>query len=126
MDRQKIENALDELKRRGYITNYYNSYKFTEAGHNYTHKTSGNSWLYITQYSNSSIWIRRSPRRKDSWSFVSINLVTENPRRKDSWTFRSFNLVTEEQFEDFCKYYNINVEEAKKLEICDEVEFMDI
>ena len=108
MDRQKIENALDELKRRGYITNYYNSYKFTEAGHVYTHKTSGNSWIHITQYSNSSLWVR------------------QNPRRKDSWTFRSFNLVTEEQFEDFCKYYNINVEEAKKLEICDEVEFMDI
>ena len=108
MDRQKIENALEELKRRGYITNYYNSYKFTEAGHVYTHKTSGNSWINITQYSNSSLWVR------------------QNPRRKDSWTFRLFNLVTEEQFEDFCKYYNINVEEPKKLEICDEVEFMDI
>ena len=108
MDRQKIENALEELKRRGYITNYYNSYKFTEAGHVYTHKTSGNSWINITQYSNSSLWVR------------------QNPRRKDSWTFRSFNLVTEEQFEDFCKYYNIKVEEPKKLEICDEIEFMDI
>ena len=108
MDRQKIENALEELKRRGYITNYYNSYKFTEAGHVYTHKTSGNSWINITQYSNSSLWVR------------------QNPRRKDSWTFSSFNLVTEEQFEDFCKYYNIKVEEPKKLEICDEVEFMDI
>ena len=108
MDRQKIENALEELNRRGYITNYYNSYKFTEAGHVYTHKTSGNSWINITQYSNSSLWVR------------------QNPRRKDSWTFRSFNLVTEEQFEDFCKYYNIKVEEPKKLEICDEIEFMDI
>lgn len=108
MDRKRIENALEELKRLGYITKYYDSYKFTEAGHVYTHKTSGNSWINITQYSNSSLWVR------------------QNPRRKDSWTFRSFNLVTEEQFEDFCKYYNINVEEPKKLEICDEVEFMDI
>lgn len=108
MDRQKIKNALEKLEQLGYITEFYDSYKFTEAGHNYTHKTSGNSWLYITQYSNSSIWIRRSPRRKDSWSFVSINLVTE------------------EQFADFCKYYNINVEEPTKLVICDEVEFMDI
>jgi hypothetical protein len=52
--------------------------------------------------------------------------VRRNPRRKDSWSFVSISLVTEEQFEDFCKYYNINVEEPKKLEICDEVEFMDI
>ena len=108
MDRQKIENALEELERLGYIVKYSESYKFTEAGHVYTSRRSGNSWIYITQYSNSSLWVRRNPRRKDSWSFVSINLVTE------------------EQFEDFCKYYNINVEEPKKLEICDEVEFMDI
>lgn len=108
MDRQKIENALEALKRLGYITEYYDSYKFTDAGHNYTRKTSGNSWLQITQYSNSSLWVR------------------QNPNRKDSWTFRSINRVTEEQFEDFCKYYNINVEEPTKLVICDEVEFMDI
>lgn len=108
MDSQKIKNALEELEQLGYIIKSRDSYKFTEAGHNYTHKTSGNSWLYITQYSNSSIWIRRSPPRKDSWSFVSINLVTE------------------EQFADFCKYYNINAEGPMKLKICDEVEFMDI
>lgn len=108
MDRKRIENALEELKRLGYITKYNDSYRFTDAGHNYTSRISGNSWINITQYSNSSLWVRQNPRRKDSWTFISIDSVTE------------------EQFADFCKYYNINAEEPKKLVICDEVEFMDI
>lgn len=108
MDRQKIENALEELKRLGYITEYYDSYKFTDAGHNYTQKTSRNSWIQITQYGNSSLWVRQNPSRKDSWTFISIDRVTE------------------EQFADFCKYYNINVEDDKQLEIYNEIEFMDI
>lgn len=107
MDRQKIENALEELKRLDYIIEY-TSYEFTDAGCNYTRKTSGNSWIYITDYAKSSLWVRREPRYKDSWTFIP------------------FNQVTEEQFADFCKYYNINAEEPKKLVICDEVEFMDI
>lgn len=108
MDKQKIENALEELKQLGYITEYYGSYKFTEAGHNYTSKKSGNSWIQITQYGISSLWVRQNPKYKDSWTFVSINSVTE------------------EQFADFCKYYNINVEDDKQLEIYNEIEFMDI
>ena len=35
MDRQKIENALEELKRLDYIIEY-TSYEFTDAGRNYT------------------------------------------------------------------------------------------
>ena len=108
MDRKRIEIALDELKRLGYITKYSDPYRFTDAGHNYTRRTSNNSWINITQYGNSSLWVR------------------QNPRRKDSWTFISYEHVTEEQFADFCKYYNINAEEPTKLVICDEVEFMDI
>ena len=108
MDRQKIENALEELKRRGYITAHYTSYKFTDAGRNYTRKTSGNSWIHITDYAKSSLWVRREPRYKESWTFIP------------------FNQVTEEQFVDFRKYYNINAEEPTKLVICNEVEFMDI
>jgi hypothetical protein len=108
MDIQKVENALEELKQLGYITKYDGSYKFTEAGHNYTRKASRNSWIFITQYRNSSLWVRRVPRRNDSWAFTSIERVTE------------------EQFEDFCKYFNIKAEGPLKLVICDEVEFMDI
>lgn len=108
MDRQKIENALEELKRLGYIIESYSFYEFTDAGRNYTLKTSGNSWIRITESANSSLWVRRSPRYKDSWTFIP------------------FNQVTEEQFADFCKYYNINTEEPTKLVICNEVEFMDI
>lgn len=108
MDRQKIENALEELKRLGYIIKYYASYQFTDAGRNYTRKTSGNSWIRITESANSSLWTRREPRYKDSWTFIP------------------FNQVTEEQFADFCKYYNINTEEPTKLVIWNEVEFMDI
>ena len=107
MDRQKIENALEELKRLGYIIEY-TSYKFTDAGRNYTRKTSGNSWIHITDYTKSSLWVRREPRYKELWTFIP------------------FNQVTKEQFADFCKYYNINVEEPTKLVICNEVEFMDI
>ena len=58
MDRQKIENALEELKRLGYIIEY-TSYEFTDAGRNYTRKTSGNSWIHITDYAKSSLWVRR-------------------------------------------------------------------
>lgn len=108
MDREKVENALEELKQLGYITKYDGSYKFTDAGHNYTSRTSGNSWIQITEYGNSSLWVRRNPKRKESWAFTSISSVTE------------------EQFADFCKYFNINVEGPTKLVICDEVEFMDI
>lgn len=108
MDIKKVEKALEELKQRGYITMYDGSYRFIDAGHNYTRKKSGNSWIYITQYNNSSLWVRRVPRRNNSWAFMSISSITE------------------EQFEDFCKYFNINVEEPSKLVICDEVEFMDI
>ena len=108
MVRQKIENALEELKRLDYITEDYASYKFTDAGRNYTRKTSCNSWMHITDYTKSSLWVRREPRYKNSWTFIP------------------FNQVTEEQFMDFCKYYNINTEELTKLVICNEVEFMDI
>ena len=108
MDREKVENALEELKKLGYITKYDGSYKFTDVGHNYTRKASRNSWIYITQYNNSSLWVRRTPPRNDSWAFTSIERVTE------------------EQFADFCKYFNISVEGPTKLVICDEVEFMDI
>ena len=108
MDRQKVENALEELKQLGYIAKYDGSYKFTARGHDYTRAASRNSWIFITQYNNSSLWVRRVPRRNDSWAFTSIDRVTE------------------EQFVDFCKYFNINVEEPTKLVICDEVEFMDI
>ena len=108
MVRQKIKNALEELKRLGYITEDYVSYKFTDAGYNYTRKTSCNSWMHITDYAKSSLWVRREPRYKNSWTFIP------------------FNQVTEEQFMDFCKYYNINTEEPRKLVICNEVEFMDI
>ena len=108
MDRQKIKNALEELKRHGYITEHYTSYKFTDAGRNYTRKISGNTWIHITEYSGSCLLARLEPRYKDSWTFIP------------------FNKVTEEQFADFCKYYNINAEEPTKLVICNEVEFMDI
>lgn len=79
-----------------------------DAERNYTRKTSGNTWNHITEYSGSCLLARLEPRYKDSWTFIP------------------FNKVTEEQFADFCKYYNINTEEPKKLVICDEVEFMDI
>ena len=108
MDRQKIVNALEELKRLGYIIEYYTSYQFTDAGRNYTRKTSRNAWINITDYHMSCLWVRRDPRYKESWTLIP------------------FNQVTEEQFADFCKYYNINVEEPTKLVICNEVEFMDI
>ena len=108
MDGKRVEKALEELKQLGYIFKYGGSYRFTDAGHNYTRRASGNSWIYISQYDNSSLWIRRNPRRNDSWAFTSISSVTE------------------EQFKDFCNYFNINVEEPSKLVICNEVEFMDI
>lgn len=108
MDKQKVETALEELTRLGYITKYNGSYKFTDTGHDYTRRASRNSWLYITQYSNSSLWVRRTPPRNDSWAFTPIDRVTE------------------EQFADFCKYFNINANGPTNLVICDEVEFMDI
>ena len=80
MDRQKIENALEELKRRGYITADYNLYKFTDAGCNYTRKTSGNTWIRITEYTGSYgsyLWARREPRYKDSWTFILFSQLTE-------------------------------------------------
>lgn len=108
MDKQKIENTLKVLKRRGYITAHYTSYKFMDAWRNYIRKTSGNTWSHITEYTGSYLLARRAPRYKESWTFIP------------------FNKVTEEQFADFCKYYNINTEEPTKLVICNEVKFMDI
>lgn len=108
MDRKKIEIALEKLKELGYIVACDYTYRFTEQGHNYTEQTSGDAWVWITKSNNSSLWVRRNLRYKGSWTFVPVERVTE------------------EQFEDFCKYYNITIEEPKKLVICDEVEFMDI
>jgi len=106
MDLEKIDKVLEKLLELHYIEKYDSGYKFTVTGRSYTRQKSGNGWIYLSRVGNKELWL--CDNKYSAWRFVPSILMTE------------------EEFEDFCKYYNINVEDDKQLKIYNEIEFMDI
>jgi hypothetical protein len=106
MDLEKIDKVLEKLLELHYIEKYDSGYKFTVTGRSYTRQKSGNGWIYLSRVGNKELWL--CDNKFSSWRFVPTILITE------------------EEFEDFCKYYNINAEDDKQLKIYNEIEFMDI
>jgi hypothetical protein len=106
MDLEKIDKVLEKLLELHYIEKYDSGYKFTVTGRSYTRQKSGNGWTYLSRVGNKELWL--CDNKYSAWRFVPSILMTE------------------EEFEDFCKYYNINVEDDKQLKIYNEIEFMDI
>lgn len=94
MQKEKVLEALNILKERGIISNppaYDNKFMFTEAGRYFTKKKSENSWIAITNCELKYLWARYNVKVKDSWTFIKIEDLTE------------------EQFDDFCKYFEVNL-----------------
>lgn len=93
MQEEKVLETLNILKERGIIshTAYDNRFLFTILGREFTKKKSGNSWISITNRELTYLWARHDVKVRDSWTFIK---VTE---------------LTEEQFEDFCKYFEVNI-----------------
>ena len=93
MDKERVNNALNNLLERKLIEVYNAHYDFTILGNEFTWKKSFNRWCSITTDNNYHLWIRRYPSNNSSWDFIS------------------FDEITEEQFEDFCNYYEIKNKE---------------
>lgn len=95
---QQIQTALDQLVERGIIV-FQNSqyYMFTESGWKYTENRSGDSWCDIT-------WIYDGIIRY--WMPLAVFNETLN---KYDWTFCKIDEINDEEFERFCKYFEIDL-----------------
>ena len=93
MQKEKVLEALNILKERGIISNLEvdTRFMFTARGRQFTKEKSGNSWISITNYELAYLWARSDVKEKDSWIFIKVESLTE------------------EQFEDFCKYFEVNI-----------------
>ncbi len=94
MQKEKVLEALNILKERGIINNppdYDTRFVFTEPGRQFTKQKSGNSWISITNSDLRYLWARYNVKVNDSWTFINISDLTE------------------EQFDDFCKYFEVNL-----------------
>jgi len=92
MQKEKVLEALNVLKERGIISEYYEDrFVFTGSGRQFTKQKSGNSWISITNYNIKYLWARYNVKDKDSWTFIKVSDLTE------------------EQFNDFCKYFEVNL-----------------
>ena len=92
MQKEKVLEALNILKERGIIiSNSDNRFVFTGQGRQFTKQKSGNSWISITNGELKYLWARYNVKDKDSWTFIKIEDLTE------------------EQFDDFCKYFEVNL-----------------
>lgn len=93
---QQIQTALDQLVERGIIKFFEKTYyTFTEFGWNYTENRSGDSWCDIT-------WTYDGAVRY--WMPVEVFSESSN---KYNWTFHKINEINDEEFERFCKYFEI-------------------
>lgn len=97
MDKAKIEDALQNLLDRKLIKPHNNIYTFTSEGWGYSENRSRNSWCDITWHYDDKdrLWV---PFK-----------IFENEHDWD-WTFIEYDEVTEEQFTNFCKYFDIDVQ----------------
>lgn len=97
MDKAKIEDALQNLLDRKLIKYNQGHYYFTSGGWEYTENRSRSSWCDITWHYDGKdrLWI---PFK-----------IFENEHDWD-WTFVEYDEVTEEQFANFCKYFDINMQ----------------
>ena len=91
MQEEKVVEALNILKERGIISNYDTRLVFTIEGRQFTKEKSGNSWISITNRELAYLWARHDVKVRDSWTFIKVADLTE------------------EQFEDFCKYFEVNI-----------------
>ena len=89
MQKEKVLEALNVLKEREIISDYDYRFVFTGQGRQFTKQKSGNSWISITNGELKYLWARYNIKDKDSWTFIKIEDLTE------------------EQFDDFCKYFEI-------------------
>ena len=107
MNLRKIDKALEKLAELHYIEKYDSGYRFTDDGRSYTREKTGFGCRYMSRFCNTELWL-----------YDNNHL----PRGR----FARVNIMTEDEFSSFCKFYNINVEDDRQLEVYDEVEFMDI
>lgn len=94
MQKEKVLEALNILKERGIIDNppdYDTRFVFTGKGGQFTKEKSGNRWIAITNCDLKYLWARYNVKDKDSWTFINVSDLTE------------------EQFDDFCKYFEVNL-----------------
>lgn len=94
MQKEKVLEALNILKERGIINtpaDFYDRFVFTAQGRDFTKKKSGNSWISITNGELKYLWARYNIKVNDSWTFIKVSDLTE------------------EQFDDFCKYFEVNL-----------------
>lgn len=95
---QQIQTALDQLIERKIIEFYEKRYyKFTEFGWKYTENRSGDSWCDIT-------WTYDGAIRY--WMPFKVFRESEN---KYEWTFSKIDEIKDEEFERFCKYFEIDL-----------------
>lgn len=93
---QQIQIALDQLVERGIIKFFEERYcQFTELGWKYTENRSGDSWCDIT-------WTYDGIIRY--WMPVEVFNKSLN---KYDWTFSKIEEINDEEFERFCKYFEI-------------------
>lgn len=95
---QQIQTALDQLVERGIIKFFEKTYyTFTESGWKYTENRSGDSWCDIT------------------WTFDGIIRywmpfqIFNEALNKYEWTFCKIDEINDEEFERFCKYFEIDL-----------------
>lgn len=98
---QQIQTALDQLVERGIIKFFEKTYyTFTEFGWNYTENRSGVSWCDIT-------WTYDGAVRY--WMPVEVCSELLNKYR---WAFHKINEISDEEFERFCKYFEIDLDNS--------------
>lgn len=95
---QQIQTALDQLLERRIIELYEGRYyTFTEFGWNYTENRSGDSWCDIT-------WIYNGSTKY----WMPIHVFNESTNKYE-WTFCKIDEIKDEEFERFCKYFEIDL-----------------
>lgn len=98
IEQATIDYMLNTLKDRGLIINgYSDNIKFTDEGHTYTAKRSRNSWCDIT-------WTYDGAIRY--WMPVKVFSESSN---KYEWAFCKIDEINDEEFERFCKYFEIDL-----------------
>lgn len=96
IEQATIDYMLNTLKDCGLIANgYRGNIKFTGAGNTYTTKRSRDSWCDIT-------WTYDGAIRY--WMPVKVFSESSN---KYEWAFHKINEINDEEFELFCKYFEI-------------------
>ena len=95
---QQIQTALDQLFERKIIELYEGRYyKFTEFGWKYTEGRSSDSWCDIT-------WTYDGITRY----WMPIHVFNE-ALNKYEWTFCKIDEIKDEEFDRFCKFFELDL-----------------